>query len=94
MEDTEDGERDFDISTWNEQVNDHFKRVELEGLMSYMQESIGFSSYQAARAWNEIQEGNDGILKMLLFSFCPRLNTLRYADADQVRLADVDSETA
>ncbi|KAF6821199.1 hypothetical protein CPLU01_12557, partial [Colletotrichum plurivorum] len=56
VEDTEDGERAFDISTWDERVDHYFKRHELEGLMSYMQEAIGFSPSQAARAWEEIQQ--------------------------------------
>ncbi|KAF6804409.1 hypothetical protein CSOJ01_10200 [Colletotrichum sojae] len=87
-------EREFDISTWNEQVDRHFTRVELEDLMSYTQESIGFSPSQAVRAWEEIQQGNDVILKMLLFSFCPRLNSLKYADPGEAEIDNVGSETA
>ena len=76
-------ERDFDISTWNKKIDRYFQREELEKLINYMREDIGTSDSQAARAWDEIQNGSDGILKVLLFCLCPRLRTLRYASSGQ-----------
>lgn len=76
-------ERDFDTSTWNKRTDRYFRREELESLIQYLREEIGISDSQAARAWDEIQKGSDGILKVLLFCLCPRLKILRYASSGQ-----------